>query len=209
MRKKSDFVSLGIFTRILSGTALSALILTAPAHSFAAGCVPSPDYWFDFTVNVDPQTLPAGVTLQRNGRYHGTQLYPVNATSTPFIINPPGPGRPASSPNFPMVKLISGQEYKCDASTQRCDELMDTSKPNAQLSVPEVFDAIMAGWVIKDDRPANVEIPKPQPFHFTALYGDKEVTVSGTVSFALNPKYNSKLGVISEAWCKQENAKKP
>jgi len=204
---KTKYISIKIFhCNFFYISLFAVLACLIPTQAFAV-CTPSPDYWFEFTVNIDQQSLPPGVTMDRNTRYHGTQLYPMNSTNVPLIINPPNPGKEPDF-RFPTVKLVSGQEFECTgpAQSMTCDKSVVLNTPDAMLTVPEVYNAIMTGWILKDDRPKDVEIPKPQAFQFNTLYGDKVVPITGTVTFALHTRYNPKLGVITDAYCQSQNA---
>jgi len=179
------------------------------ARAFAVGCPWGSDHWFNVTVTIDRSSLPAGVTTEEVTDYAGnTQVYLTNSTNIPLLINPPNPNKTYAEP-YPRpltMKLVSGEGYYCDVQSKpmKCKMNSRINKANAQLDTPEISKAVLTGWVVKDDRPLDVKIPRPESFEFNAMYGDKQITIKGRVSFLLNNKYDPKLGIKSKELCDRQ-----
>ena len=176
------------------------------SECLAVGCPWAPDHWFNVTVTVDHTSLPAGITVEEVDDSSGsTQAYLTNSTPIPLIINPPDPQKTYAEP-YPRpltMLLVSGEGYYCDVQSKpmKCEMNSRANRANAQLDTPETMKAVLTGWVVKDDRPPDVKVPHPAPFEFHATYGDKMITIGGTVSFSLNDKYDPKLGLKSKRLC--------
>ena len=197
---------------------LATCLALSPIKSLAVGCPNSPDHWFNVTVTIDPESLPSGVTAESVVEYTGnTEVYLTNSTTIPLIINPPAHLKDSTTIPYPdpkktyegayprplTLKLVSGEGYYCDvhSNPMRCDMNFLVNKDNALLDTPEISKAINSGWVARDDRPQGVKIPLPQSFQFFVLYGDRQITLSGKVSFSLNNKYNPELGAVTKQMC--------
>jgi len=195
---------------------LATCLALSPIKSLAVGCPNSPDHWFNVTVTIDAESLPAGVTAESAGEYYGTGIYLTNSTNIPLVINPPAYLKDSTTIPLPdpkktyqgayprplILKLVSGEGYYCDGQyPMRCDMNTELNKENAQLDTPAISKAMNSGWVARDDRLQGVKIPPPQSFQFFALYGDRQIPLHGKVSFSLNNKYNPKLGAETKQMC--------
>jgi hypothetical protein len=168
------------------------------------GCAWGPDHWYNAVVAIDPASLPAGVRTEPVEEGAGiTWVYFDNQTPVPLIVNPPDPGRRYFEP-YPRpltLRLVSGEAYFCDvmAKPMACT-MRAPAHAYAAVSTAEMNRAL-AAMVRADDRPANVPVPAPQPFQFQALYGDRTVTIRGSVSFTLNRAYDPRLGAKTKKAC--------
>jgi len=155
---------------------------------------------------VDTASLPVGIVAVEASDFSGnTQVYLTNSTTIPLLVNPPDPKKTyfESYPRPLTMKLVSGEGYYCDVRSipMNCEMNSRINKANSLLDTPEIEKAINTGWVVKDDRPLDVKVPHPEPFEFNAIYGNKLITIHGTVSFSLNNKYDPKLGMKSRSLC--------
>lgn len=172
-------------------------------QSFAVGCPHGSDHWFNATVEIDPKSLPAGITAartiaQEGSGYTGVDL--TNSTTIPLVINSPDLKRTYFE-HYPRpftLKFVSGDEYYCDVLSKpmKCD-----MKSDALLDTPEISKAVLTGAVSKDNRPRAVRLPNSEPFQFAAFYGDRPVIIRGTVSFSLNDQYDPLLGMKTKQGC--------
>jgi hypothetical protein len=189
---------------------VSALLIglwgSSPIRALGLDCPHGSGDWFNVTLEVDSASLPAGVVAESVVDSTGhTVIQLKNSTPIPLVINPPDPHKTYLEP-YPRpltVKFVSGEAYYCNvmASPMQCEMNANINPANAHFDTPEISQAVGKGQVTEDDRPADVQIPEPKPFHSLAMYGNKPIIISGMVFFALNTRYDPKAGVRTQKSC--------
>jgi hypothetical protein len=196
------------FTRhlVTSLAGLLLVFLASPNRGLAVGCPWSPDHWYNITVSIVQDSLPVGTTATTHQDAAGNnQVLLKNVSTTSLTINPTDPYKTYAEP-YPRpltMRLVAGNAYFCNVQIKpiKCDLDARTNPKNAYLDTPEIEEAILTSWVVKDDRPNHVTIPESRHFEFAARYGDKKISIRGMVSFSLNDRYDPKLGQKSKALC--------
>lgn len=185
---------------------LIGLLGSSPIMAMGLDCPHGSDRWFKVTLEIDSESLPARVIAESVVDSIGnTHVLLNNSTPIPLVINPPDPHKKYLEP-YPRpltVKFVSGEAYYCNvmAKPMKCEMNANVNPANAHFDTPEINQAVGEGQVEEDDRPADVQIPEPKPFHSIAMYGDKPIIISGTVFFSLNTKYDPKSGVKTQKLC--------
>ncbi|MGJ0515255.1 MAG: hypothetical protein ACR65O_05825 [Methylomicrobium sp.] len=178
----------------------------SPLRARGLDCPHGSAPWFNFTLEVDSASLPVGVIAKSTVDYSGNTVVNLkNSTNIPLLINPPDPHKKYLEP-YPRpltMKFVSGEAYYCDvmAKPMKCEMNANVNKETVPFDTPEISKAVYEGQVEEDDRPADVNIPEPKPFHSIAVYGDKHFIISGAVFFSLNFNYDPKFGVKSKKLC--------
>lgn len=154
-------------------------------HAKAASCGADP--WFNETVEIHESSLPKGIAIER-GEFDS---YLVNPSVIPLIINQ------KSANKYFHQKLVANEWYYVDYSSE---PMIDANSPkwkimntgNAGIS----FHWLARGTGLRraregDDRPKDVEVPRPVKFKIPAIYGSKAFVIEGVIRYSLNEKYQA------------------
>lgn len=76
-----------------------------------------------------------------------------------------------------------------------------TARPGTHLYSPAFFDVDYLGGLgvktqqfARDGRPIDAMVPSPQPFSFTAYYGNQPIEIQGVLVYSLNNSYRPNAG---------------
>lgn len=91
-------------------------------------------------------------------------------------------------------KIVAGKTYVGERLFVTTTDGWKRTEPwDARLTIRQ-FRQYMPGFELKqvsrDNRPADITIPDPQPFEMTALYGKQRIVIRGRVLYDLNLNYN-------------------
>ncbi len=174
------------------------LIFSLFFYNIAQACTPSylPN-WFLPKITIDTNTLPAGIKLiEDNSSYFLHTLEVLNPTETPLYIldNKPvnlNSKKSTDSSNIPdlpenvipIYKIVSNETFYWNSSKV-------WEKEGSGLKLDTYIINIEMIRKYGANRPKHVELPKPQAFIMDAYHGSKPISISGKITYTLNPYYD-------------------
>ena len=210
---------------------LVAFLVVTPL--FVSACRPKgPDPWFSSQLTFDKSNLPVGVEIvETSDQYHPYAIRNLNEEPLYLVSKEPTynenyPVFTASSTNQTYrvsSKLEKGRNFLynpgsfVDTPVGWMENTDTNNNPVGNASIDDYNIIVSKDFIeeniedyyysikIGDDRPANINLPKSQPFTFLAFYKDRLITINGIKSFQLNGNYDSKRGEKNRGACNPFN----
>ena len=164
-------------------------------------CMPSGDPWFLVRIEIDNNTLPAGIRFDTgagDGRNEFGKF--INTTDTPFFLVEPKPVHITQDPRIPegylaLHEFNKNNSYHYSSYGPKGSEAWKrfpyADPRTGTIGWPEI-DANKISFTIpeEDHRPKNFTIPSPQPLTMLAAYNSKLISLAGSIIFTNNEEYN-------------------
>jgi hypothetical protein len=188
----------------------------------AQACSPSRgDPWYTFELEVDPSTLPFGVSLSKDALLTTASDEPIyifqrslDIESQREVVDNAHRANPDSSIQFGYLEVLPYETF--DEAYAR--QYPDTGLPPHYLPLYKIensglyFYVKNSGWMrekmnglsiasylsnvrsipIGDDRSSDANTPSPQDFEFVVFTDGNEQTIKGKIVYSLNEDYDPK-----------------
>ncbi len=145
---------------------------------------------YTFTLEVDPKSLPKGISVKKQGEENDTRLFITNASEVPLVIDE----RFSNEVLVAGTKLVGGKVYNYfpnGVPMEGKTHLKGWQAPfgdmeQTLLMLPTPPDTIYKG------RAAGLgpELPKPEAAVIAAKYDDATYDIKVTIHYHLNPAYD-------------------
>ncbi|MBI4609859.1 MAG: hypothetical protein HY726_12730 [Candidatus Rokubacteria bacterium] len=168
----------------------------APARSYAR---PQPDPWYTIAVEFDPRSFPPGVTTRKRevrlpfyqGRERRRTLHNESATPLHLVRTLSGPPDWLGHvpPNEVAVrKFLGGKGHRIDFEK----DVWTPGHPEDRLYLSEILvdprEQVIG--TMGPGRPGSPVPPPPRTVRFRAIHGDRELILTATLIYEVNPEYD-------------------